>query len=81
MKKTILLFALFVGAYGMQAQNTFPANGNVGIGTTNPNSPLTIGYNNSGNQIALKRLSGHESFSMNINSSNQVIFKNEQSKK
>ena len=50
--------------------------GNVGIGTTNPNSPLTIGYNNSGNQIALKRLSGHETFSMNINSSNQILFKN-----
>ena len=55
---------------------TIDVNGNVGIGTTNPNSPLTIGYNNSGNQIALKRLSGHETFSMNINSSNQILFKN-----
>ncbi len=58
------------------AQNTFPTSGNVGIGTTSPNSPLTIAYNNSNNQFALKRQSGHETFSMNINASNQILFKN-----
>ncbi|WP_299670541.1 hypothetical protein [uncultured Polaribacter sp.] len=52
------------------------SDGKVGIGTSSPNSPLTIGYNNSSNQLAFKRLDGVESFSMNINSSNQIIFKN-----
>ena len=44
MKKIILLFALFVGAYGMQAQNTFPfpSTGNVGIGTTSPSALLEV---------------------------------------
>ena len=42
MKKIILLFALFVGAYGMQAQNTFPKTGNVGIGTTSPAYKLVV---------------------------------------
>jgi len=42
MKKIILLFALFVGSYAMQAQNTFPTTGNVGIGTTSPKSALEV---------------------------------------
>lgn len=52
------------------------SNGNFGIGTTTPKSPLTIGYNNGENQLAFKRLSGNETFTMNINSSNQILFKN-----
>ena len=76
MRTKILAIVLIGMSFGLKAQNKIESTGNVGIGTTNPNSPLTIGYNNSGNQIVLKRLSGHETFSMNINSSNQVIFKN-----
>ena len=53
MKKIILLFALFIGTYGLQAQNTFPANGNVGIGTTDTrNGLLTL----RGEHINLLRL-------------------------
>lgn len=48
----------------------------VGIGTNNPNSPLTLGYNNGSNQIAFKRADGKETFSTYINSTGQIIFQN-----
>ncbi len=51
-------------------------NGNFGIKTSNPNSPLAIGYNNGSNQLALQRADGNETFLMYINSSNQTTFKN-----
>ena len=38
MKKTSLLFALFVGTYGCKHQNAGPTTGNVGIGTANPSA-------------------------------------------
>jgi len=42
MKKVILLGLLLVVGSTVNAQNTFPSNGNVGIGTTNPTSSLHI---------------------------------------
>lgn len=44
MQARILLFALLVGFFVLttQAQNTFPASGNVGIGTTSPTRKLHI---------------------------------------
>jgi hypothetical protein len=45
MKKIIsyaLLFTLVVMAQEIKAQNTFPATGNVGIGTTSPQAPLHV---------------------------------------
>ncbi|WP_133248492.1 hypothetical protein [Pedobacter yonginense] len=43
MKKQILLTALIFGAgYASLAQNTFPANGNVGIGTNSPTHKLEV---------------------------------------
>jgi len=42
------LLLLTVAAPGW-AQNTFPASGNVGIGTANPSAPLHIGVNGFGN--------------------------------
>ncbi len=54
----------------------FSSNGNFGVGTTDPKSPLTIGYNNGANQLAFRRLSGNETFTMNINNTNQILFKN-----
>jgi hypothetical protein len=45
MKKIIssaLLFTLVVMALEVKAQNTFPASGNVGIGTTSPQAPLHV---------------------------------------
>jgi hypothetical protein len=43
MKKLYLfLFAAFLSQYALAQTNTFPASGNVGIGTTTPNSKLTV---------------------------------------
>ncbi len=42
MKKRILLIALIGISFGIKAQNTFPTNGNVGIGTDNPTGKLDI---------------------------------------
>jgi|GEM_PF-687030 len=41
MKKTFVLFVAFATQISI-AQNVFPASGNVGIGTTNPNSRLVV---------------------------------------
>ncbi len=41
MKKAFILFAL-VGCFAGNAQNTFPATGNVGIGTTSPTRLLDV---------------------------------------
>lgn len=42
MKKRILLITMIGMSLSMMAQNTFPTNGNVGIGTTNPSEKLQI---------------------------------------
>jgi hypothetical protein len=42
MKKRILLITLIGMSLGIKAQNTFPINGNVGIGTTSPISLLDV---------------------------------------
>ncbi|HEY9533555.1 MAG TPA: hypothetical protein VIQ77_03430 [Mucilaginibacter sp.] len=42
MKKTILTLAIALVCYCSYAQNTFPLNGNVGIGTTSPQGYLDI---------------------------------------
>lgn len=44
MRKTFLGLAFCAAAFSMNAfaQNTFPASGNVGIGTTSPGVPLTV---------------------------------------
>lgn len=52
MKQTILLFAFIGAIFGMQAQNTFPNFGNVGVGTTNPQQKLHI-HSNSGSFLQM----------------------------
>ncbi len=42
MKKTIIAVLLTLATFGVKAQNTFPTTGNVGIGTTLPNSSLEV---------------------------------------
>jgi len=42
MKKILLTLAVALVGYCSYAQNTFPSSGNVGIGTTSPQSPLHI---------------------------------------
>ncbi|MFH6985804.1 hypothetical protein [Marinoscillum luteum] len=63
---------VLINSYG----DSYFMGGNIGIGTSSPNSPLSIGYNNASNQLAFKRADGNESFFMNINSTNQILFKN-----
>jgi hypothetical protein len=47
MKKRILIITLIGLSFGIKAQNNFPTNGNVGIGTTNTgNGLLTLNGNN-----------------------------------
>lgn len=41
-KRYIFLFTVLLSISNLFAQNTFPSNGSVGIGTTNPQGPLTI---------------------------------------
>jgi hypothetical protein len=48
MKKRILLIALIGISFGINAQNTFPPNGNVGIGTNSPQATLDIASNSFG---------------------------------
>jgi hypothetical protein len=43
MKKVFLLVTLIGMSFGIKAQNTFPKNDKVGIGTTNPASLLSVG--------------------------------------
>lgn len=42
MKKGLLLFSTCLISFAIQAQNTFPATGRVGIGTTTPSAWLTL---------------------------------------
>ena len=42
MKNQILFITLIGLSFGIKAQNTFPTNGNVGIGTTNPTQKLDV---------------------------------------
>nr|WP_299067992.1 hypothetical protein [uncultured Allomuricauda sp.] len=51
-------------------------NGHFGIRTAQPDSPLSIGYYFGLPQLALERGDGSETFTVNINSSNQVDFVN-----
>lgn len=45
-KKSILLFSAIISVFSMNAQNTFPGLGNVGIGTTSPISNLHLQSSN-----------------------------------
>jgi len=51
---SILGLVLFVQATRGWAQNTFPAIGNVGIGTATPGAPLHVGVGSLGNQKLLQ---------------------------
>ncbi|CAM1348531.1 hypothetical protein [Tenacibaculum halocynthiae] len=42
MKSKLLLISLIGLSFGIKAQNTFPSNGNVGIGTTTPSTTLDV---------------------------------------
>jgi hypothetical protein len=42
MKKTLLTAAVIIASYSTYAQNTFPASGNVGIGTMSPQTNLHV---------------------------------------
>jgi len=54
-KKIILSLALLGICYGMNAQNTFPPNSNVGIGTNTPSDKLTIESENTYANLRLTR--------------------------
>lgn len=53
MKKRIFLIGLIGISFGVKAQNTFPATGNVGIGTTAPDAKLEIGNRNHGSMTGI----------------------------
>ena len=53
MHNRMMGLALMIAAFAMSAaaQNTFPASGNVGIGTTNPQNALDLGDGTGGRSI------------------------------
>jgi hypothetical protein len=63
----ILALAALPGLTGVAlAQNTFPASGNVGIGTTNPTAPLTVSSANTFSGTAFKVQSRENSDAYNL---------------
>ncbi|WP_234859282.1 tail fiber protein [Aquimarina aquimarini] len=60
MKKiTLLLIGLIGISFGIKAQNTFPTTGNVGIGTTTPNSKFEVGVKHDHNQKEEMRIGSY----------------------
>lgn len=51
-------------------------NGNIGIKTETPNSPLSIGFNNASKQFSLVGQNLSESFTLQLDFSDQILFKN-----
>jgi len=47
-------------------------NGNVGIGTTSPDFPLSIAYNNGNGQLGFERLDGAGAASLSLDNSNAL---------
>jgi hypothetical protein len=51
MKKTVIMLAIIAISYAANAQNTFPATGNVGIGTTTPATKLAVAPTSTSNTV------------------------------
>ncbi|MCF6350568.1 MAG: hypothetical protein L3J23_05995 [Flavobacteriaceae bacterium] len=69
MKKIILAVTIFSITFVMQAQNTFPSNGNVGVGTTNPLQKLHIHNSSSLSIMGISGIAPGILFSPNRSSS------------
>ncbi|SHN07639.1 hypothetical protein [Mucilaginibacter sp. OK098] len=57
MKKILLTLVIATAFFNCFSQNTFPSSGNVGIGTTSPNTLLDV-YNSANTSTTILRISG-----------------------
>lgn len=68
---SIVLFMSF-SVFTVKAQNVFPANGNVGIGVTNPSFPMSFGSSLSNTKLSLFDSNGGASFGFGVNVVNTI---------
>ncbi|PWG77994.1 hypothetical protein [Pararcticibacter amylolyticus] len=77
MKRLLIALTALITAFDTLAQNSFPPNGNVGIGTTNPTTGLQLGdWGNAitGKQILIPGLYNFEQFRLGqIANGNMVV--------
>jgi hypothetical protein len=81
MKKLLYsLFSFLVTVGAANAQNTFPATGNVGIGTASPNSKLHIADGAGGEQLRISRGNGTVRFVQETGLDNLYLYNKDASK-